>query len=139
MVAKKSAGFSLLEILIAVAIIGLMVATMGPKLMQFLSKGRKGAATSQLAQIKDGLVQYNMAVGRFPTTREGLQALRENAKNNPKWDGPYLSKDPVDPWDQPYVYNSPPVTFKEYRRFEIYSYGDNGEAAPQSEWIHTGE
>lgn len=143
MVIKRQAGFTLIEIMIAVMIVGLMAAVMGPKVMEFLGKGRKGAAKSQLAQIKDSLVTYNMDIGRFPTTREGLRALRENVGNNPKWQSSYLadaSADPLDPWGNPYVYNSPPVTFKQYKKFELYSYGsDMGESEPQNHWIYDGE
>ena len=140
MVLHRRPGFTLTEILIAVAIIGLMVAVMGPRLMQRLAAGRKGAAQSQLTQIKDGLLSYNMDIGRFPTTREGLTELLENTKNNPQWNGPYLAKEPVDPWGHPYIYNSPPEVFKQYKHFEIFSYGGaKGEATPQNQWIHDGE
>lgn len=140
MMIKRQAGFTLIEILVAVLIVGIMAAVMGPKVMEFLGRGRRGAVKSQLAQIKDALVTYNMDMGRFPNTREGLRALQENVSNSPKFQGPYLTQEPLDPWNNPYVYNSPPVTFKQYKKYEIYSYGsDMGEAEPQNKWIHDGE
>lgn len=139
MVMRKSSGFSLIEILVVVAIIGLLLATMGPKLMDQFARGKKGAAKTQLVAIKDAIVQYSMDLNRPPKTREGLQVLRENVNKNPKWQGPYLSKDPEDPWGEMYQYNSPPEHFKkEYKRFEVYSYGENGEGSEQNEWIHDG-
>lgn len=140
MVIKKQAGFSMMEILLVVAIVGLMVATMGPRLMKNFSRGKQGAVKTQLLDIKNAVIQYSMDMNRQPKTREGLQALRENINKNPKWDGPYLTKDPEDPWGESYVYKSPPESFKkDYKRFEIYSYGENGEGSPQEEWMHDGQ
>lgn len=141
MIMRKQAGFTLMEIMIAIVLVAIMGVTMGPKLMEYLGRGKKGATKSQLAQIKDSLVTFNLDVGRNPSTKEGLQSLRENTTNIPRWNGPYLTKDAVDSWGHEFVYNCPPEKYaKEYKTFEIYSHGGPlGEAEPEKNWIHDGE
>lgn len=141
MIMRKQAGFTLMEIMIAIALVAIMAVTMGPKVMEYFGRGKKGATKSQLAQIKDAIVTFNMDVGRNPSSKEGLASLRENSTNIPNYNGPYLTKDPVDSWGHEFVYFCPPEKYtKEYRIFEVYSYGGSlGEAEPEKNWIHDGE
>ncbi len=108
---KTSQGFTLIEILLVVVIIGALAAMIIPRLA-----GRGESAKSKVAQsdieanIATALKLYELDNGSFPTTAQGLNALRERPATNPlapRWNGPYVEKDPVDPWGRPYVYVSP--------------------------------
>ena len=102
----RKAGYSLMEILIVLAIIGLLVALVGPELMKTFGGAQTKSATAQVKTIKEALNQMNIDIGRYPTDAEGLglltQALDGDVAN---WNGPYLSGGvPLDPWKKPYVY-----------------------------------
>ena len=142
----KRDGFTLIEIMVVVVIIGLLVATIGPGIMERLGKGRKGAAKSMMSNIKGALMQYNMDIGRFPSTKEGLNGLIENVGKSSKWQGPYkMTNDlevPRDSWERDFVYNAPPQILgkkKGYKYFELISYGENGEGSPEEQWLVIGE
>ncbi|MFP8835457.1 type II secretion system major pseudopilin GspG [Hydrogenophaga sp. XSHU_21] len=101
-------GFTLLELLVVVAIIGLLAAYVGPRYLGQLGKSERALAQSQVESLVRALTAYRLDVGRFPTTREGLNALQVRPDSATRWNGPYLSKDlPADPWGRAYLYRSP--------------------------------
>lgn len=141
---KRVPGFSLIEVMIAVAIIGIMAATVGPSIVNYLSKGRVSQTKTKLATIKMALQDYQTDVGHFPTKAEGnLQALVKSPKGEKvrkKWDGPYIEggEVPEDAWGFDFEYNAPPARYKDkYRYFEVISYGETGEETGKDE-LHVG-
>jgi general secretion pathway protein G len=107
-VAAKRAGFTLLELLVVVAIISLLVGYVAPRYFGQIDKSEVATAKAQIDAFEKALDQYRLDIGRYPTTEAGLSALVTRPANEPRWNGPYLRKDPpFDPWGSPYVYKSP--------------------------------
>jgi general secretion pathway protein G len=116
-------GFTLLELLVVVAIIGLLSAYVGPRFFAQVGKSEVTAAKAQIEGLRKAVDQYRLDTGRFPTTEQGLAALTAAPANEPKWSGPYLSKAvPPDPWGKPYIYRMP----GQKGDYEIVSYGKDG-------------
>ncbi|MFZ4536469.1 type II secretion system major pseudopilin GspG [Propionivibrio sp.] len=119
-----AAGFTLLELLVVVAIIGLLAAYVGPKYFSQVSKTEHGVAKAQIEAFARALDTYRLDVGQYPTTEEGLNALLTRPNNVAKWNGPYLQKMvPLDPWGRPYTYRAPGVAGD----FDIISLGKDGQ------------
>jgi len=98
-------GFTLLELLVVVAIIGLLVAYVGPRYAAQIGKSEVTAARAQMEALAKALDTYRLDTGHYPSTAQGLTALRERPAGETKWNGPYLQKEvPLDPWGHPYVY-----------------------------------
>lgn len=105
-------GFSLLELMVVLVIIGLLATLVGPTLISKLGDSQQKVAKSQISMLESALDSYRMDVGVYP--RE-LKALRENIENKSMWNGPYLKKDlPQDPWGNDYLYQSPGKEGKDY-------------------------
>lgn len=122
-------GFTLVELLIVMIILGLLAALVAPKLFQKVGSSKQKAAKAQIALIESALDAFRLDIGRYPTTEEGLQALRKNP-GLPKWEGPYLSKDiPKDPWGNDYVYKCP----GEHGEYDLYSLGADGKEGGEGE------
>ena len=101
-------GFTLLELLVVMVIIGLLAAYVGPKYFSQIGKSEVKTTRAQIVGFEKALEQYRVDVGVYPTTQQGLAALIAKPANVDKWDGPYLGKTvPLDPWGRPYVYKSP--------------------------------
>jgi general secretion pathway protein G len=121
-----SAGFTLVELLVVLAILGLLVGLVGPQVMKTLGSSKTKTAGIQIADLGAALDIYRLEVGRYPTTAEGLQALVEEPAGAKNWNGPYLKKSqvPKDPWGFDYQYRSP----GEHGSFDVWSLGaDNRE------------
>jgi general secretion pathway protein G len=120
-----SLGFTLLELLIVIAIIGLLAAYVGPKYFSQIGKSERGVAKSQVEAFSRALGTYRLDVGSFPSTEEGLSALVTKPAGATKWNGPYLDKAvPNDPWGHPYVYRAPGSKGND---FDVISYGKDGQ------------
>lgn len=106
---RGKAGYSLMEILIVLAIIGLLVALIGPRLTTLLGGGQVKAAKAQIVSLKQGLAALQLDIGRYPTEAEGLQLMVQSPGGGvANWNGPYLSGAiPKDPWGNPYQYTPP--------------------------------
>lgn len=123
-------GFTLLELLVVVAIIGLLAAYVGPKYFGQLGKSEHALAKAQIESFRKALDTYRIDVGAFPSTEEGLAALVNKPVNAAKWSGPYLSKAvPPDPWGHPYVYRAPGAKGD----YDIVSYGKDGQSGGSGE------
>src|SRR5512140_694035 len=116
-------GFTLLELLVVLVVLGLLVSIVGPKYFGQLGKSEAKAAQAQIASLAKALDMYRIDVGRYPTTEQGLAALSIAPGGEPKWRGPYLQKSPPpDPWGRPYIYKSP----GEHGEFDLMMYGKDG-------------
>ena len=117
-------GFTLLELLVVVAIIGLLAGYVAPRYFSQLGKSEAGVARAQIDALEKSLDQYRLDTGRYPTTEQGLNALVVKPANEPKWNGPYLRKGlPADPWGNAYLYKIP----GQRSEFDIVSYGKDGQ------------
>lgn len=118
------AGYSLMEILIGLAIIALLIGVAGPRVFALFERGKSKVAEIQIEQLQASLDLFRLDMGRYPTTEEGLDALLDRpAAGAERWSGPYLDKASgvVDPWDAPYAYAGSGAT-----EYELQSYGADG-------------
>ena len=121
---NQQRGFTLLELLVVVVIIGLLAAYVGPRYFSQLGKSEVTVALAQIDALEKALDTFRLDVGRYPTTDEGLGALMQPPTALARWNGPYLKKAvPADPWGRPFAYRSPGTN----RDFEILSYGRDGQ------------
>jgi general secretion pathway protein G len=108
---RRTPGFTLLEVLVVLMVIALLAALVGPQIVGRVSEARSTAAKTQMELFALALDNYRLDNGSYPTTEQGLAALRERPRRGPapmSWHGPYLRKDvPVDPWGRPYLYKCP--------------------------------
>jgi general secretion pathway protein G len=118
---ERSAGFTLLELLIVLAILGLLAWLATPPVLRYLETGRQTTTRAQIQNLSQALGFYANDVGQYPTTEEGLVALLAAPANAPKWNGPYIKKADglVDPWGHPFQYRSP----GEHGEFDLVSLG----------------
>ncbi len=122
---RRRAGVTLIEMLVVVTIIGLFVALVGPSLWKKTDAAKVTAARTQMMNFMTALGTYKLDTGGFPTTEQGLSALRVRSGDNPQWAGPYMPQDiPKDPWGHEYVYKFPGEHGDEP---EITSYGQDGQ------------
>lgn len=114
-------GFTLLELLVVILIIGLLTGIVAPRFLNQIERSEATTAKAQIDAFEKALQSFRIDVGRYPTTGEGLQALVSQPANAPRWRGPYL-KDaiPLDPWGTPYQYNWPSTRGKD---FDLSTYG----------------
>lgn len=123
-------GFTLLELLVVVAIIALLVGYVAPRYFSQVGKSEVSLARAQIDALEKALDQYRLDTGRYPSTEQGLAALQSQPANEQKWNGPYMRKAiPPDPWGQPYRYQSP----GSHGEFDLYSYGKDGQSGGEGE------
>jgi general secretion pathway protein G len=121
---RRHRGFTLLELLVVMVIIGLLTAYVGPKFFSQIGKSEVKAARAQIDALEKALDQYRLDVGRYPTTEQGLAALMARPGAEARWGGPYLKKAvPDDPWGRAYVYRQP----GEHGEYDLLSYGKDGQ------------
>ncbi len=116
-------GFTLLELLVVMVIVGLLAAYVGPKYFTQIGKSEVKTTRAQMVGLEKALAQFRLDVGSYPSTEQGLKALITKPNNLTKWDGPYLDKAlPPDPWGHPYAYKAP----GEHGEFDLASMGRDG-------------
>ncbi len=105
---RRSSGFSLLELLVVMVIIGLLAGFVAPRFFGQLAESEVQTARAQIESLGRALDKFRLDVGRYPSTEEGLAALNQRPAGETRWNGPYLRRAvPLDPWGQPYVYRAP--------------------------------
>ena len=120
---NASSGFTLIELIVVVAIIGLLAGLVVPQFIKQEEKATAKAAKAQIELLGTALDTFRLDVGRYPTTQEGLAALNQRPGGVDRWEGPYLKKElPNDPWGKPYIYKSP----GDHGPYDIISYGADG-------------
>ena len=118
-----SKGFTLLELLVVMVIIGLLAGLVAPRYFAQVGKSQTKVAKAQIDSLEKALDQYRLDVGHYPSTEEGLQALVAAPSGETNWAGPYLRKGiPADPWGRAYVYNQP----GSHGDYDLLSYGKDG-------------
>ena len=135
---RRDGGFTLLEMLVVLAIMGLLAAIIAPQVLKYLGSSRTQTAKVQIQNIDAALQLYRLDVGRFPTQEEGLAAVMAAPSTAAGWNGPYLQKSTAltDPWGQPYQYRNP----GKHGEVDIYSLGSDkaeggsGEASDVGNW-----
>ena len=117
-------GFTLLEILVVLVIIGLLAGLVAPRFFGQIGKSEVQIARAQLDSVEKALDQNRLDVGQYPTAEQGLAALVRRPGEESRWAGPYLKKDvPPDPWGRPYVYRAPGARGE----FDLASFGKDGQ------------
>ena len=120
---RKQRGFTLLELLVVIVIIGLLAGYVAPRYFSQVGRSEIQVARAQIESLEKALDQYRLDMRRYPSTEEGLQALIAKPAEAQAWSGPYLKKAvPLDPWGRPYVYRTP----GQKGEFELVSYGRDG-------------
>jgi len=123
-------GFTLLELLVVMVIIGLLAGYVGPKYFSQIGKSEIKLAKAQIDSLEKSLDQYRLDTGHYPSSEDGLAALVTRPASESKWDGPYLKKSvPLDPWGNAYVYKIP----GEHGEFDLLSYGKDGQMGGEGE------
>ena len=126
---RRFAGFTLLELLVVIVIIGLLAGYVAPRYFSQVGKSEIQVAKAQLESLEKALDQYRLDMRRYPSAEEGLAALVAKPASAGNWSGPYLKKAvPNDPWGRPYVYRA-----GQQGEFELLSYGRDGKPGGSSE------
>jgi general secretion pathway protein G len=127
----RERGFTLIELLVVIVILGLLAALVGPRFFGKVGPAKLKAAKAQIEMFGTALDTFRLDVGRYPTSEEGLKALREKPGGvEGNWEGPYLPKEvPSDPWNRAYVYKAP----GEHGDYDLISYGADGSEGGEGE------
>jgi len=126
----KQSGFTLMELLVVLAILGLLMSLVGPQVLNQLGGAKTKTALIQIKDLEQALEMYKLDVGRFPSTDQGLDALVRNPGGAAGWNGPYLKADvPQDPWKRDYVYKYP----GDRGELDIFTLGQNGTPGGEGE------
>ena len=121
---RKLGGYSLIELLVVLVIMGLLVGLVGPRLFSRVDSSKVETAETQVRMLKAAMQTFRLDMGRYPTTDEGLKALSINSASSERWNGPYLEEElPLDPWGNPYAYKD---TAENFQGFALYSKGADG-------------
>lgn len=124
-VRTAEAGYTLMELLVVLAILGLLAAIATPMVLRYLDSAKVSTAKTEISNLEGALDLFKYDVGRYPTTQEGLAALTAQPTGSENWNGPYVKKSKAaeDPWGHPYQYRSP----GQHGEYDIYSLGPKGQ------------
>ncbi|MGE4050018.1 MAG: type II secretion system major pseudopilin GspG [Piscinibacter sp.] len=127
---RHAGGFTLLELLVVMVIIGLLAGIVAPQYFAQIGKSNTKVARAQIESFGQALDQYRLDVGSYPTSEQGLLALRTAPQQVPRWQGPYLKRDiPEDPWGRAYVYRRP----GQHGDYDLVSLGADGQPGGDGE------
>jgi len=126
---KGEAGYTLMELLVVLAILGFLAVITTPAVFKYLDSAKVSTARTEVSNLAASLDLFRFDVGRYPTSEEGLEALTVAPPELANWNGPYVSRTVslIDPWDQPYNYRSP----GEHGDFDLFSFGPEAQDAVQ--------
>ena len=129
--ARNCFGFTLLELLVVLVIIGLLAGYVGPRFFSQIGKSESKVAAAQIDALSKAVDQYRIDTGHFPSSEQGLNALITKPSSvNTRWNGPYLKKSvPLDPWGRTYLYQSP----GSHGDYDLYSFGKDGREGGEGE------
>ena len=127
----RQGGFTLLELLVVLVILGFLASLVGPQVLKQIGGSKTKAAILQIEEFSTALDLYHLDSGRYPSTADGLKSLIEKPASARIWNGPYLKKKVIrdDPWGNPYLYASP----GEYSDFDLFSLGRDGREGGEGE------
>ncbi len=127
-------GFTLMEVMIAIAIVAIIAAVIAPGLFRYLETAKKSNAKSTIRVLEGAITLYQAQVGQLPANLRDLVKAPRDEKLRRKWEGPYLKQKevPADPWGNKYQYR---VTPQGENPYELYSYGPKGKGTPKNEWL----
>ncbi len=127
---RADRGITLIELLVVMVIIAMFATLVGQRLFRNVERARETQAKAQISEFESVLDTFRLDVGRYPTTEEGLQAMRTRPGTLERWDGPYLRKDvPLDPWQHPYVYRFP----GQHGDYDLLALGADGQEGGEGE------
>ncbi len=128
---RRAAGFTLVELLVVLIILGLIAAFAAPQVIKFVGGAKTDSAHIQIERLSGVLDLYRLQVGRYPSDEESLNSLMEQPADAPNWDGPYLKKADslIDPWGRPYLYRFP----GEHGDYDLYTLGADGQEDGEGE------
>jgi general secretion pathway protein G len=128
----RQAGFTLLEILVVIAILGLLIGLVAPAALRQLAGARGSIARQSIERLGSVLDLYKLDMGTYPSSEQGLAALNERPPDAPNWSGPYLKgqSNPLDPWNHPYIYRNP--SSRSGHDYDLCSLGPSGNASGDS-------
>lgn len=131
----RSRGFTLLELLVVLVILGLLAGYVAPKYFSQVGKSEVKTARAQIDALEKALDQYRIDTGRYPSTEQGLAALNGRPADEARWNGPYLKKTiPNDPWGKPYQYRNP----GERGEIDLFSFGRDGQPGGDGDGVDIG-
>lgn len=131
-ISRRLSGFTLLELLVVIVIIGLLAGLVAPRYFDQVSKSNTKIARAQIDSLEKALDQYRLDVGAYPSTDQGLAALNTRPQNLERWAGPYLKKAvPLDPWGAKYTYRSP----GDHGDYDLMSMGSDGQPGGTGEAV----
>lgn len=123
-------GFTLLELLVVLVVLGLLASLVAPKYFKQLGKSEAKTARAQIEGLAKAIDLYRLDLGKFPSTEQGLAVLTMRPAEETKWNGPYLQKEvPADPWGRPYVYKAP----GEHGDYDVMTFGKDGAPGGEDE------
>lgn len=123
----REGGFTLVELLVVLAILGFLTAIATPQVMKYLGSAKMSTAKTEVESLSSALDLFKFDVGRYPSSQEGLSALLNSPAGVEGWNGPYVKRNVnlIDPWGHPFNYRAP----GQHGEFDLFSYGPNGEAS----------
>lgn len=128
---RRPNGYTLVELLVVLAILGLLVALAAPRVIKYLGSAKTDTARIQIEKLGGVLDLYRLEIGRYPTEQEGLESLVERPPQLDAWNGPYIKnrESLTDPWGRPYAYRSP----GEHGEYDLYTLGADGQEGGEGE------